>query len=53
MGSANLLERHGVKQLCQEAGLVLFDLDGNGPFGLEEFERRFASGTHWNWVARP
>ena len=39
--------------LCQEAGLVLFDLDGNGPFGLEDFERRFASGMHWNWVARP
>jgi hypothetical protein len=39
--------------LCHEAGLVLFDLAGNGPFGLEEFERRFASGAQWNWVARP
>lgn len=38
--------------LCGEAGLSLFDLDGNGPFELSEFERRFNSGKQWNWVAR-
>ena len=39
--------------LHDEAGLSLFDLDGNGPFDLREFERRFESGVQWNWVARP
>jgi FkbM family methyltransferase len=38
--------------LHDEAGLSLFDLDGNGPFDLREFERRFASVEQWNWVAR-
>lgn len=38
--------------LVQKAGLSLFDLDGNGPFDLAEFERRFDSAEQWNWVAR-
>jgi FkbM family methyltransferase len=38
--------------LGEEAGLSLFDLDGNGPFALPEFERRFESGEQWNWLAR-
>lgn len=38
--------------LVEEAGLSLFDLDGNGPFGLAEFERRYDSAEQWNWVAR-
>ncbi len=38
--------------LVQEAGLSLFDLDGNGPFDLAEFQRRFDSSEQWNWVAR-
>jgi len=38
--------------LGEEAGLSLFDLDGNGPFDLAEFERRYDSAEQWNWVAR-
>lgn len=38
--------------LVDEAGLSLFDLDGNGPFDLSEFERRYDSAVQWNWVAR-
>jgi FkbM family methyltransferase len=39
--------------LAEECGLSLYDLDGNGPFDLTEFERRFLSHEQWNWVARP
>jgi FkbM family methyltransferase len=38
--------------LVEEAGLSLFDLDGNGPFDLAEFEWRYDSAVQWNWVAR-
>ena len=38
--------------LVDEAGLSLFDLDGNGPFGSDEFQRRYESALQWNWVAR-
>jgi len=35
--------------LCHDVGLRLFDLDGNGPLGLSQFEEGLA--TRWNWVA--
>ena len=38
--------------LVEEAGLSLFDLDGNGPFDLAEFERRYDAAEQWNWIAR-
>jgi hypothetical protein len=31
----------------------LFDLDGNGPYGVEAFEQAFFSGERVNWVAHP
>ena len=39
--------------LVRDAGLLLFDMDGNGPYELRRFEEAFASGFQWNWVARP
>jgi FkbM family methyltransferase len=39
--------------LCVRAGLRIFDLDGNGPFDLAEFERIFDRGDRWNFVAHP
>lgn len=36
-----------------EAGLRIFDLDGNGPLTLDQFREAFANNTHWNFVARP
>jgi FkbM family methyltransferase len=39
--------------LCERAGLQIFDLDGNGPFDLAEFERIFDRGDRWNFVAHP
>ena len=43
---------HGL--LVGEAGLSLFDLDGNGPYTLREFsETSTRPGGRWNWVARP
>ncbi len=37
------------KLLCQDVGLRLFDMDGNGPFDLPGFLD--ALSTRWNWVA--
>lgn len=39
--------------LHDEAGLRVFDLDGAGPFTLEQFEETVARGDHWSYVARP
>jgi FkbM family methyltransferase len=39
--------------LTAEADLRLFDLDGNGPYSLAQFEDEFARGQRWNYVARP
>lgn len=39
--------------LCVEAGLRLFDLDGDGPYSLDRLEESYASGTRWNYVAHP
>jgi FkbM family methyltransferase len=38
--------------LCVEAGLRIFDLDGNGPYSLEDLSRTFEIGDRWNYVAR-
>jgi FkbM family methyltransferase len=37
--------------LVGAAGLRIFDLDGNGPYGEAEFEREFHAWGRWNWVA--
>jgi FkbM family methyltransferase len=56
MGSS---DRYGTKP-CQiyqllhdEPGLHIFDLDGNGPYTLGQFEESFARCDRWNYVARP
>ena len=42
---------HIFKLLHDEAGLRIFDMDGNGPFTLGRFEEIYASGKLWNFVA--
>lgn len=37
--------------LTAEAGLRVYDLDGQGPYAREDFAAVFHSGTRWNWVA--
>ncbi|MGH2810297.1 MAG: FkbM family methyltransferase [Actinomycetota bacterium] len=37
--------------LCAEAGLRIFDLEGEGPYDLARFESTFAAGRQWNFVA--
>jgi FkbM family methyltransferase len=37
--------------VCDDIGLRLFDMDGNGPLGLTQFEEELASGQRWNWLA--
>ena len=37
------------KLICEDLGLRLFDMDGNGPLGLSEFFDGLR--TRWNWVA--
>jgi len=39
--------------LVDQAGLRLFDLDADGPLSRERLAERFASGTRWNFLARP
>jgi hypothetical protein len=38
--------------LVERAGLRLFDLDGNGPLGRDEFAESFAQAEIWNYLAR-
>ena len=38
--------------LHDEAGLRIFDIDGNGPYTLCQFEETCARGGLWNYVAR-
>ena len=45
--------RHIYELLCGEAGLRLFDLDGNGPYSLRQFEETYDRGNYWNFVAAP
>lgn len=37
--------------VCDDIGLRLFDMDGNGPLGLAQFNEELATGKHWNWIA--
>jgi Methyltransferase FkbM domain len=34
------------------AGLRIFDLDGNGPYNLSQFEESYALDNRWDYVAR-
>jgi FkbM family methyltransferase len=44
---------HIYELLHDEAGLRIFDLDGNGPYTSGQFEETDARGGRWNFVARP
>jgi len=37
--------------LHDRAGLRIFDMDGDGPYTLGQFEETFARNDHWNFVA--
>jgi hypothetical protein len=39
--------------LHDRAGLRIFDLDGNGPYSMTEFEDEFSVARRWNYVAHP
>jgi FkbM family methyltransferase len=39
--------------LVREAGLRIFDLDGNGPYSLDQFESTYESNSRWNFLAHP
>ncbi len=45
--------RHIYELLHDEAHLCIFDLDGNGPYSLGQFEETYARNDRWNFVARP
>ena len=45
--------RHIYELLHDEAGLRIFDLDGNGPYTLGQLEETFTRCDRWNYVARP
>lgn len=44
--------RHVYELLHNEAGLNIYDLDGNGPYSLDQFEETFAQDARWDYVAR-
>ena len=47
-------EPHHIYELLNdEAGLRIFDLDGNGPYTLSQFEETYARDERWDYVARP
>ncbi len=55
LGSANVYGTYPAdiyRLLCDEADLQIFDLDGNGPYALSEFERTYESCERVNFVAR-
>jgi FkbM family methyltransferase len=39
--------------LHNEAGLKIFDLDGNGPYTLGQLEEAFDKDERWDYIARP
>jgi FkbM family methyltransferase len=45
--------RHIYELLHDEAGLRIFDLDGNGPYSLDQLEESFAQDNRWDYIARP
>ena len=42
-----------IHALLAEAGLQVFDIDGNGPYDPAALERRVDAGDIWTYVARP
>jgi len=44
---------HIYELLHDEVGLRIFDMDGNGPYTLGQFEETYARGDRWNFVACP
>jgi FkbM family methyltransferase len=44
---------HIYELLHDEADLRIFDLDGNGPYTLSQFEEAFTMDARWDYVARP
>jgi Methyltransferase FkbM domain len=45
--------RHIYQLLHDEAGLDIFDMDGNGPYTLSQLEDSFELDERWDYVARP
>lgn len=45
--------RHIYEFLHDKAGLRIFDLDGNGPYTLSQFEETYVQDRRWDYVARP
>lgn len=43
--------RHIYELLHDEAGLRIFDPEGNGPYSLQQFEDAFALDERWDYVA--
>jgi FkbM family methyltransferase len=39
--------------LADDGGMRIYDLDGVGPYPLDEFEEAYPLPTMWNWIARP
>jgi hypothetical protein len=39
--------------LATDAGLLIFDMDGRGPYSLAQFEDEYHFGSRWNFLARP
>jgi FkbM family methyltransferase len=42
-----------VHRLLSEAGLLVYDIDGNGPYDAKGFDDRVRPGDIWTFVARP
>jgi FkbM family methyltransferase len=38
--------------LCEDCGLRIFDLDGEGPYSREQFVDAMSLRARWNWLAR-
>ncbi len=49
----NTEPHHIYDLLHNQAGLQIFDLEGNGPYTLAQFEEIYASNACWDFVARP
>jgi FkbM family methyltransferase len=45
--------RHVYALLHDRAGLAIFDIDGDGPYTLRQFEEAFERDQRWDYVARP
>lgn len=39
--------------LVSDAAMEIFDIDGTGPYSVQQMEEVFASRRIWTWVARP